>query len=70
MLMSTELVCQWINTAAFLVPNVALLARPCEYFTVIVRELLWIIHTLPDLLTACYTIWQFVHFSVSILFSC
>ena len=40
MLMLTELVCQWMNTAAFVVPNAALLARPCEYFSVIIRELL------------------------------
>ncbi len=38
MLMSTELICQWINTAAFVVPNAALLARPCHYFSLIIRE--------------------------------
>ncbi|CAL5228580.1 g11739 [Coccomyxa viridis] len=35
-LMSTELICQWINTAAFVVPNAALLARPCHYFSLII----------------------------------
>lgn len=37
-LMLVELVCQWINTAAFVIPNAFLLAKPCDYFNVIVRE--------------------------------
>ena len=41
MLMSTELICQWINTAAFVVPNAALLARPCHYFSLIIRKPFW-----------------------------
>lgn len=37
-LMLTELVAQWINVAFFIIPNVYLLARPCDYFSKIVRE--------------------------------
>ena len=39
LLMLIELVAQWINCAFFIIPNVALLARPCDYFSKLVREL-------------------------------
>jgi hypothetical protein len=39
LLMLIELVAQWINCAFFIIPNAALLARPCDYFSNIVREL-------------------------------
>ena len=37
-LMLTELVAQWINVAFFILPNATLLARPCDFFTKLVRE--------------------------------
>ena len=40
LLMLIELVAQWINCAFFIIPNVVLLARPCDYFSKLVRELL------------------------------
>ena len=39
LLMLIELVAQWINCAFFIIPNAALLARPCDYFSKLVREL-------------------------------
>ena len=36
--MLIELVAQWINVAFFILPNATLLARPCEFFTKLVRE--------------------------------
>lgn len=40
LLMLIELVAQWINCAFFIIPNAALLARPCDYFSNLVREFL------------------------------
>lgn len=37
-LLMTELVTQWVNVTFFLVPNINLLARPCDIWSILVRE--------------------------------
>ena len=36
-LLFVELVVQWVNVTAFIIPNAYELARPCDFFSTVIR---------------------------------